>query len=50
MVRSVKGIRATPFLEMAYGETNERTVAIFGDELAAAVGRYIQKHFKPVKE
>ena len=49
-VRSVKGIRATPFLEKAYGETNERTVAIFGDELAAAVGRYVQKHFKPVKE
>lgn len=48
-VRSVKGIRATPFLEKAYGETYERTVAIFGDELAAAVGRYIQKHFKPVK-
>lgn len=48
-VRSVKGIRATPFLEKAYGETNERTVAIFGDELSAAVGRYIQKHFKPVK-
>lgn len=48
-VRSVKGIRATPFLEKAYDETNERTVAIFGDELAAAVGRYIQKHFKPVK-
>lgn len=48
-VRSVKGIRATPFLEKAYGETNERTMAIFGDELAAAVGRYIQKHFKPVK-
>lgn len=48
-VRSVKGIRATPFLEKAYGETNERTVAIFGDELAAAVGRYIQKHFKPVQ-
>lgn len=48
-VRSVKGIRATPFLEKAYGETNERTVAIFGDELAAAVGRYIRKHFKPVK-
>lgn len=49
-VRSVKGIRSTPFLEKAYGETNERTVAIFGNELAAAVGRYIQKHFKPVKE
>ena len=48
-VRSVKGIRATPFLEKAYGETNGRTLAIFGDELAAAVGRYIQKHFKPVK-
>lgn len=48
-VRSVKGIRATLFLEKAYGETNERTVAIFGDELAAAVGRYVQKHFKPVK-
>ncbi len=48
-VRSVKGIRATPYLELAYGESGERTVAIFGEELAAAVGRYVRKHFKPVK-
>ena len=48
-VRSVKGIRATPFLEMAYDESGERTITIFGDELASAVERYVQKHFKPVK-
>ena len=48
-VRSVKGIQATPYLEMAYSETGERTVTVFGDELAEAVGRYVQKNFKPVK-
>lgn len=48
-VRSTKGIKPTPYLEQAYTVNSERTVAIFGDELAAAVGRYIQKHFKPVK-
>jgi len=48
-VRSVKGIRATPFLEMAYDESGERTITIFGDELTSAVERYVQKHFKPVK-
>ncbi len=48
-VRSVKGIAKTPFLEMAYSETGERTVTIFGDELATAVGRYVQRNFKPVK-
>ena len=48
-VRSVKGIRAIPFLEMAYDESGERTITIFGDELASAVERYVQKHFKPVK-
>lgn len=48
-LKSVKGIKATPFLEMAYSETGERTVAVFGDELAAAVERYVQRNFKPVK-
>lgn len=46
--RSVKGIKATPFLEQAYTESNERTVAIFGDELAAAVEKFVAKNFKPV--
>jgi len=48
-LKSVKGIRATPFLEMAYSETGERTITIFGDKLAAAVERYVQRNFKPVK-
>ena len=48
-LRSVKGIKATPYLEMAYGETSEQTVATFGDALATAVGKYVQKNFKPVK-
>lgn len=46
--RSVKGIRATPFLEQAYTENSERTVALFGDELAAAVEKFVAKNFKPV--
>ncbi len=49
-VRSVKGIAKTPFLEMAYSETGERTVTIFGDELATAVGRYVQRNFKPIQK
>jgi hypothetical protein len=48
-VRSVKGIRAMPYLEMAYSETGERTVTVFGNELGAAVERYVAKNFKPVK-
>lgn len=48
-LKSVKGIKATPFLEMAYSETGERTITLFGDELAAAVERYVQRNFKPVK-
>lgn len=48
-LKSVKGIKTTPFLEMAYSETGERTITIFGDELAAAVERYVQRNFKPVK-
>ena len=46
--RSVKGIKATPFLEQAYTENNERTVALFGDELAAAIEKFVAKNFKPV--
>jgi hypothetical protein len=48
-VRSVKGIKATPYLEMAYSEIGERTVTVFGDELGAAVERYVARNFKPVK-
>ena len=46
--RSVKGIRPTPFLERAYSENSERTVALFGDELAAAVEKFVNKNFKPI--
>lgn len=47
-VRSVRGIRPTPYLEQAYTENSERTVAIFGDELAAAVEKFVNKNFKRV--
>mgnify|MGYP000721234473 CR=1 FL=1 len=47
---SVKGIPATPFLEQAYTENNDRTVAMFGDELAAAVEKFVTQHFKPVSK
>lgn len=47
-VRSVKGIRPTPYLEQAYSENSERTVAIFGDELAKAVEKFVAKNFKPI--
>lgn len=46
--RSVKGIKATPFLEQAYAESCDRTVAIFGDELAATVEKFVAKNFKPI--
>lgn len=46
--RSVKGIKSTPFLEQAYNENNERTVALFGDELAAAIEKFVAKNFNPV--
>ncbi|WP_288237012.1 HK97-gp10 family putative phage morphogenesis protein [uncultured Alistipes sp.] len=46
--RSVKGIKATPFLEQAYTESNDRTVAMFGDELAATVEKFVARNFKPV--
>lgn len=48
-VTGVKGIKANPFLEQAYRESGERTVAIFGDELASAVEKFVTKNFKPVK-
>lgn len=48
--RSVKGIHATPFLEQAYTENSERTVALFGDELAAAVEKFVAKNFRPVNK
>lgn len=48
-VRQTKGIKPSPFLEQAYREGNERTVAIFGDELATAVEKFVTKNFKPIK-
>ena len=49
-VRSVEGIRPTPYLEQAYMENSERTVALFGDELAVAVEKFVNKNFKPVSK
>ena len=46
--RSVKGIKPTPYLEQAYTENSERVVAAFGDDLAVAVEKFINKNFKPV--
>ena len=48
-VKSVKGIKPKPFLEQAYSENSERTVATFGDELAKAVENFVNKNFKPIK-
>lgn len=48
-VKSVKGIKPTPFLEQAYAENSERTVVTFGDELAKAVENFVSKNFKPIK-
>ncbi len=47
--RSVKGIKATPFLERAYSDSNSRTIQIFGDELAKSVSKFISRNFKPIK-
>lgn len=49
-VRSVKSIRSTPYLEQAHTENSERTAAIFGDELAAAVEKFVNKNFRPVSK
>lgn len=49
-VHSVKGIRPTPYLEQAYTENSERTEAIFGDELAEAVEKFVNKNFRPVSK
>ena len=47
--RSVKGLKATPFLEQAYGETSERIVSEFGDSLATAVERFVGRNFKKIE-
>ena len=49
-VKSVKGIRPTPYLEQAYTENSERVVAAFGDELATAVEKFVNKNFRPVEK
>ena len=47
--RSVKGLKATPFLEQAYSETSERIVSEFGDSLATAVERFVGRNFKKIE-
>lgn len=49
-VKSVKGIRPTPYLEQAYTENSERVVVSFGNELAAAVEKFVSKNFKTVEK
>lgn len=49
-VKNVKGIRPTPYLEQAYTENSERVVASFGDELATAVEKFVNRNFKPVEK
>ena len=49
-VKSVKGIRPNPYLEKAYTENSERVVASFGDELATAVEKFVNRNFKPVEK
>lgn len=48
--RAVKGIKPTPFLEEAYRENAESVVASFGENLAVAVEKYIDKNFKPINK
>ena len=49
-VKSVKGIHPTPYLEKAFTEISERVVASFGDELATAVEKFVNRNFKPVEK
>ena len=44
----MRGLRAVPFLEIAYTQESERTVALFGDALAAAVEKFVVRNFKAV--
>ena len=48
-VKKTKGIRPNPYLEKAYAATEESTIQQFGNALAKAVQRFINKNFKPVK-
>lgn len=47
-VRSVKGIKPTPYLEQAYTANSQRLIVSFGDNLARAVEKFINKNFKRV--
>ena len=46
--RHVKGLQPRPFIEESYKENQEKVVAGFGDNLAASVEKYVNKHFKKV--
>ena len=47
--RSVKGIKANPFLTRAFHEQGDHTIRIFSDELGKAVEKYVNKRFKKIK-
>lgn len=47
--RHVKGLKPRPFIEESYMENQEKVVSGFGDELAASVEKYVNKHFKKVE-
>lgn len=44
--RAVKGLPAKPYLEDAYRENSEKVIKNFGDELATAVEKFVNKNFK----
>ena len=48
--RHVKGLKPRPYIEESYKENYEKVVEGFGDELAGAVEKFVNKNFKPVKK
>lgn len=41
-------IKANPYLERAYSEKADNTIAVFGSELDKNISKFISKNFKPV--
>lgn len=48
--KSVKGLKARPYLEQAYSETGEKMVTDFGDNLARSVEKFVAKNFKKIEK
>ena len=47
--RHVKGLKPRPYIEESYKENYEKVVEGFGNELAGAVEKFVNKNFKPKK-